>query len=349
MLSKILLTLTLLSLTTGAFAAEAKKDAKKEEKKSEVKVEVPKKEEPKKEEPKKEEPKKEEPKKEMTFLERFSLNYHGEFGFLRDDNNDFTNYSSLQNPSIGFKILKNLSFNSSLEWRTSDKPNYSVYSANRFYRALFSLSLTNVLTEKEDGLKLDLGIARRYFDRSHPAGLKTYGNNRFNFTMSKSWGDNNGSLFVQYLENDPKTLSGTDASSDNTWRRTIELIPTINLQLTDKLTFTSTDDINYTSAWFSGHNDDNYFSHEWSFAVLTYKFNDILSSYCQFKYTYIPNFSGSDPYELYEYYIGTSYSFTPNFTVTGEIGSWIMSNQDNKTISDNILKPQVYVYIDAAF
>ncbi len=348
MLSKILLTLAFLSLTSGAFAAEAKKDAKKEEKKSEVKAET-KTEEVKKEEPKKEEPKKEEPKKDMTFLERFSLNYHGEFGFLRDSNDDITHYQSLQNPSIGYKILKNLSFTSSLEWRMTDKPSNGVYNANRFYRALFSLSLTNVLTEKEDGFRLDLGVARRYLDRSHPSGLKTYGNNRYNFTVSKSWGENNGSLFVQYLENDPKTLSGTSAANDNTWRRTVELIPTVNLQLTDKLSFTSTDDINYTWAWFSGHPNDTSLTHEWSFAVFTYRFSDIVSSYLQLKYNHITDFTSNDNTDNFEYYIGTSYSVTPKLTVTGEIGAEFMNNTDTKTFSDRTLKPEVFVYIDASF
>jgi predicted porin len=323
MLSRFLLLLAVLGLTSAtAFGAdEVKTEAKKEEVK--------------------------------TWKDNLSLSYHGEFGFMRDNSGegDLKDFFQFHNPTVGYKLMKNLSFSSSWEFRYADHTRAKF--VNRFYRALFSLSMTNVLTEKEDGIKLDLGVARRYMDRTAVPG--TYGNNRYNFTLTKSWGDNNASLFVQYLENDPKTLSGTNAATDSTWRRTIEFIPTVNLQLTDKLSFTSTDDINITSPWFGGHADDSTLTHEWSFAVFTYKFTDIVSSYLQLKYNHITDFSaqtdkaGVDSADNFEYYLGTSYSVTPKVTLTAEVGSEFLTNQDEKTISNKLKKPEFVLYVDASF
>lgn len=294
-----------------------------------------------------------------TWKDKLILSFHGEFGVHRDKGQYKTEtekldyFSEFYNPTIGWKLTDNLTLSSTYEFKYAGKPLATF--PNRFYRALISLSKTNVLTEKEYGFELDSGIARRYFDRE--VNPSTYGNNRFNLTVTKNWDKNNISLFVQYLENDPKSTRGfnpdTKAVEDDTdtWRRGYEIIPTINLQLTDKLSYTLTDDINIMTPWYGGTMNADTISHEFSFAVFTYKFNDLFSTYLQLKYDRSPvGFSAPQVKEDCRYYIGATYSITPKITTTFEIGSAFLSSDDNdKTFAHTWKKPEATVYLDAAF
>lgn len=329
MFSKLLLTAVTLGVVSNAFAAEEAK-----------KVETVK-----------------------TWKDKLILSFHGEFGITRKDSttddNVMTNpnnngegkslgklkdFTQFYNPAIGYKLTDSITFSSSWEFRYADHTGRPKFT-NRFYRALFSLSKSNILTEKEYGFQLDAGIARRYFDRK--AVPSTYGNDRINMTLTKNFDKNNVSLFLQYLTNDPK-----NASSNETWRRGYEIIPTANLQLTDKLSLTITDDININTPWTAGKTiNDVTISHEFNFAVFTYKVNDLVSSYLQLKYNYLQyGFYNPGTFEDYEYYIGASYSVTPKITLTAEMGSSIFEAHDSKSgTSEKLKKPEFTLYVDASF
>jgi hypothetical protein len=327
MLSKLLLTLAIAASFSSAFAAEEAKPAD---------------------------------SKPKTWKDKLILSYHGEFGIVRQDSNianrgqygnaegDLKDFTHFHNPTLGYKLTDTLTLSSSYEFRYADHTGRPKFT-NRFYRALLSLSKSKILTEQEYGFQLDAGIARRYFDRI--SNRTTYGNDRVNVTLTKNWGNNNASLFVQYLANDPKNVTSTE-----TWRRGYEFIPTVNLQLTDKLSFTATDDINFNTPWYGNVNYNKEFtmSHEFNFGVFTYKHNDIVSSYLQLKYNYADtgfnNTGDRMTSEDYDYYVGVAYSVTPKITLTGEMGSVLFETHDKKSgFSNKATKPEFTLYVDAAF
>jgi hypothetical protein len=292
-----------------------------------------------------------------TWKDKLILSYHGEFGFVRKDSTptdangidalgDLSDFTQFHMPTIGYKLTDSVTLTSTYEFRFADHKGRPKF-ANRFYRALLSLSKTNMLTEKEYGFQLYGGIARRYFDRTAVKG--TYGNNRVNLTFTKNFDKNNASLFLQYLENDPKSFTGSDASTDTTWRRGLEIIPTINIQLTDKLSYSATDDINLMTTWYSGHPNDEFWNHEFYFANFSYKENEKLSAYFQLKYNHVNDESFGARSDDFVYFIGTAFSVTPKLTVTAEMGSQFMVGSDNKLFSEALSKPEFTLYLDAAF
>jgi hypothetical protein len=291
-----------------------------------------------------------------TWKDKLILSYHGEFGFVRKDTTpgdqaidslgDLSDFTAFHYPTLGYKLTDSVTLTSTYEFRYADHP-FRPKFANRFYRALLSLTKTNMLTEKEYGFQLDGGLARRYMDRT--AVKSTYGNNRVNVTFTKNIDKNNASLFLQYLENDPKSFTGNNASTDATWRRGLEIIPTINLQLTDKLSYSATDDINLMTTWYSGHPNDDFWNHEFYFANFTYKENDKFSTYFQLKYNHVNDESFSARMDDFVYFVGAAYSITPKLTITAEMGSEFMVGSDNKLFSEALSKPEFTLYVDAAF
>lgn len=298
--------------------------------------------------------------KKLSLLERFSFTYHGEFGLVRKDSTTDDNVygnaegklkdiTHFHNPTIGFKLSDTVKLSTSFEFRYADHEGRPKFT-NRFYRALVSLTKSKILTEQDYGFQLDAGIARRYFDRvSVPS---TYGNDRVNVTLTKTWGENNASLFLQYLANDPKLpVTAATSAMYGQWRRGYEVIPTLNLQLTDKLSYTFTDDINYNTPWYGNVTTDGTWSHELNFAVLTYKLNDQISPYLQLKYNYADaGFTSVGTSEDYDYYVGVTLNLTPKISVTGEMGSVLFESHDGKSgFSNKATKPEFTLYVDASF
>lgn len=281
--------------------------------------------------------------------EHFSASYHGEFYFTRKDvdsanvdDHAIQNITAMHNPTVIYKINK--------DWQTlataEFKYNYSSGSptgtfVNDYHRSLFTLTRKNILVEKERGIQLDAGIGRRdYNTRTTPS---IYGNNRIFTTISKTYGKNSGSLFVQYLYNNPKNSVAT------TWKHGLEIIPTINLQLTEKLSYLFNDDINFNTPKFDNTAREFSMSHEMNLAYLNYQWNDKISTYYQFKYYHTETFTNApaDKDDYFEHYAGVAYAFNPKFTATLEVGSELIHARDSRDLfSKKAQYPELALYLD---
>lgn len=304
MLSKMLLTITAIALFGNAWADDAKTEAP----------------------------------------SNLGISYHGEYYILRDSTlNSLTDTRTMHSPTVSYKLPMDMKVTLSSEFKYSKSA--SAAWPNRLYRALLSFSKSNILTEKEFGFKVDAGVARRYFDiqSQNNAAIRTYGNNRVNVTISKTFGENNASLFAQILQNDTKV-----DNIDN-WEYALELIPTINLQLTSDLSFTFTDDININTAENSGVKNSVKMSHEASFAVLTYKLNDLYSVYLQPKWNHDGDFQTDSTSDNLESYLGLTHTLSPKASATAELGWTLMESHDGKFFSDKKKYPELAFYLDVAF
>lgn len=290
--------------------------------------------------------------------EKFSASYHGEFYAIRRDvdsadkkNHDIQDIKIMHNPTIIYKPTQNWQALLTAEFKYTDQPS-SVGGAtypNDFYRALFTVTRKNLLVEKEKGIQLDAGIGRRQFNTGSDQApgakyaLASYGNNRIFTTIKKSFGKNNTSLFLQYLKNDYKVSSAT------TWNESLEIIPTINLQLTEKLSYLFNDDINIMFPKANNTARDFSTTHEMNFAYLTYQWNDKISTYYQFKYYHSENFTKAPRSEddYFEHYIGATYAFNPKASLTFETGSEIFHARDGKDFfSKKAHHPEFALYAD---
>ncbi|MDO9180909.1 MAG: hypothetical protein Q7U04_00810 [Bacteriovorax sp.] len=298
----------------------------------------------------------------LTYVkDHFSANYHGEYYLKRRDTestnenlHDIQDLKILHSPTIIYKPVTNWQVMASAEFKYSDQPPAvaDVDYPNTFYRALFTLTRKNILTEKEHGIQLDAGIGRRQFNTGreqreitgkYPLG--SYGNNRIFTTLTKTEGKHNASLFVQYLHNDYKKSSVT------TWGHALEIIPTITLQLTDKLSYLFNDDINLYIPKDSSNARSVKSTHEMSLAFITYQWTEKFSNYYQFKYYHNENFTQAfgtqDDY--LEHYIGFAYAYTPKAILTLEIGNEVAHARDGKDFFSNKAKyPEVAFYLDLA-
>ncbi len=282
----------------------------------------------------------------------FSASYHGEYYFTRkdvssanEDDHDIQDLKIMHNPTIIYRPFTNYKLLVTSEFKYTDAAAKGTF-INRHYRSLVLLSRENILTEKENGIKMDVAIGRRIFDRNHGAA-SSYGNSRINTSLSKKFGDNlSTSLLVQYLGNDPVKRKVTAS----TWKHSLELIPSFTWQITDKLSYFFNDDFVLNTARDTNQAKEFDFSHEMNIGVVSYQFNDKNSSYFQFKYLH---FSGAAFQEAtnvddwFEYYIGHTYSFTPKFSVTGEVGSKIFGAKDGRDFFANEVKyPEFALYLD---
>lgn len=284
--------------------------------------------------------------------DKIELSYHGEYAFVHGATNQLTDHNFLHIPTLGFKFAKDWKFTASAEFKytDSDTPKYP----NRFYRALYSISRENLLTEKEHGIKLDSGVARRVFDRRTMPG--TFGNDRVFINLSRGIpggiGKNTASLLAQYLFNDPKNLDA------NTWKHGVELIPAVNLVFTDKFTFSLQDDINYNSSYYTNNPKKYSIAHE-AYSTFTYKKSDFVSPYFQFKYVHGDGYAATSTKanpagtplmsDTLLYYIGAGYSMTPKLSLTPEIGTEIFTSSDRKDLSDRFKYVDFTFYVDYSF
>jgi hypothetical protein len=314
MFSKIFITILALTISVASFGADEK--AKPTEKKE---AEAP-----------------------PTFLkyvkDAFAFSYHGEYYYSHnEEDNKLRDFDQLHSPTLSYKFAKDWKFVSSAEFKYSDHNRNGF--PNRFFRGLFSLNRDNILNEKDHGVKLELGVARRVFDEKTVAS--SHGNTRLtsNFSKALSWGNgkHTASLFAQYMYNDPKVFDA------KTWKHDIELIPVLNLQLIDVLSLSLLDDIVMSSAYEKTPRSVS-ISHE-AYATLTYKVNDKISSYLQFKHTHGEDFSnpGSNTFECF---IGGSYAFTPKIALSPELGTTMFESNDPNFFSNKFKYVNLALYLD---
>lgn len=282
----------------------------------------------------------------------FSASYHGEYSFTRKDisstneaDHDIQDLKIMHNPTVVYRPSANLKLLVTSEFKYTDAAAKGTF-VNRYYRSLVLLTRENVLTEKDNGIKLDFTLGRRLNDRNHGTA-KSYGNNRVNVSMSKKFGEKlSTSLLAQYLSNDP-VHSQVDAS---TWRHSFEFIPSFTWQITDKISYFFNDDIIISSAYISNDHQNIEISHEMNIGVVTYQFNDQNSAYFQLKYVHASanNFAiAQNTIDTFDYYIGHTYTFNPKLSLTSEMGSNLVSSRDGRDFLANAAKyPEFALYLD---
>ena len=279
--------------------------------------------------------------------EKFELSYHGEYYAVHGATDQLTDHSSLHMPILTYKFAKNWKFTGLAEFKYTDSGTAGY--PNRFYRALYTITRENLLTEKDHGITMNVGIARRVMDRkSSPSG---FGNNRIFANFSRSIpggsGKNTASLLTQYLHNDPKNLSAT------TWKHGIELIPAVNLQLTDKLSYSLQDDINYMTSYYTNNPRKASLTHE-AYSTFTYKKSDLVSPYFQLRYVHGDSFNAPaepGPYmsDTLTYFIGAGFAMTSKLTLTPEIGTDIFASSDGKSLANKFKYIDLALYVDYSF
>lgn len=282
----------------------------------------------------------------------FGASYHGEYYFFRkdifstnEDDHKIQDFAYMHNPTITYRPIKNVKFLVTSEFKYIDNGNKGTF-INRHYRSLVSLTKENVLVEKEDGLKLDVGIARRVFDRNH--GLAgSYGNSRVNASIGKKLSDSlTTSTMVQYMANDP----AKGKIGPNTWKHAFNLLPSLTWKISDKITYFFNDDFVIYTPWHKDTYDSVYLFHEMNIAYITYQFDDKNSTYFQYKYLRVPGAGFSAQPNVddhFEYYIGYGHNITPKVTVTAEVGSTIFKAQDGRDFfAKNVKYPEFALYLD---
>lgn len=315
----------------------------------------------KKEEAKKEEPKKEEAKLTTSqevvkyMKDHFSAMYHGEYYFVRRDvdsanveDHKIKDFNVMHNPTLIYNPTKNWQVLSTAEFKYSDQPDVvGPAYPNTFYRALFTVTRKNILTEKENGVQVDAGIGRRVFNAG-VAGLPL-GNDRVFTTLTKNFGKHNTSLFLQYLYDDVKQ------SKASTWKHSLEVIPSFTLQLTSKLSYLFNDDIIINTPKYSNRQHDVTWSHEMNVGYVNYQWNDKINTYYQLKYYHTDAFDQPTNATQHlnsdwmENYAGVGYAFTPKITLTGEVGMEIIRSGDHRDVfGTKAAYPQFALYLDAS-
>jgi len=287
--------------------------------------------------------------------DHFSASYHGEYYFQRrmddffatnDENNkDIQDIRYMHNPTVIYKPTKNWQVLATSEFKYTDAPAAQRGSfVNDYYRSLFTVTRKGIMNEKEYGFNLDAGVGRRDFNTR--VASSSYGNYRAFSTISKTFGKHNGSLFVQYLFNDPKNVK-----SASQWKHGLELIPTVNLQLTDKLSYLFNDDIVINSSYLDTNARDFYVSHEMNLAYVNYQWTDKISTYYQLKYYHTEDFSKAfqSKDDFMEHYAGVGYAVTPKITITAEVGNEIIHAHDRRDFfGQKAAYPEFALYLDAA-
>lgn len=302
----------------------------------------------------------------------FSASYHGEYYFTRradlylsaehdqdpttvpnEDDEKVQDLKIMHNPTIIYRPMTNWKLLATSEFKYTDAdPDHAGSFTNRHYRSLVLLTRENVLTEKEHGIKMDIGIGRRIFDRNH-GKMSSYGNSRVNASLSKKFGDKlSTSMLVQYLANDP----AKGRIGNTTWKHSLELIPSFTWQITDKLSYFFNDDFILNTPWQHDTPKDFDISHEMNIGFVSYQWDDKNSSYFQFKYLHVstrPFQSVSNPVgsavinDWFEYYIGHTHSFTPKLSLTGEVGSRIFAGNDKQDFfAREVAYPEFALYLD---
>ena len=283
---------------------------------------------------------------------KFSASYHGEFSFTRkgiesvnEADRDLQDLRIMHNPTVIYRPIPNVKLLATSEFKYTDAEAKGTF-INRHFRSLVLLTRENVLTEVDNGIKLDLGIGRRINDRNHGAAT-SYGNSRITSSLSKKFSDKlSTAVYAQYLLNDPVLAK----IKRTTWKQGLNVIPSFTFQITEKLSYFFNDDFTIYTPRFNDNAKDVDMSHDMNVGVLSYQFNDKNSSYFQLKYVRSANESFQeieDTVEYTAYYIGHTYTVTPKLSVTGEIGSTLTSARDSRDFfAKDIKYPDVALYLD---
>ncbi|MFA6237752.1 MAG: hypothetical protein WC635_10530 [Bacteriovorax sp.] len=290
----------------------------------------------------------------------FSASYHGEvYGVRRDTESESANdrnvkdFKIMHNPTLIYKPVENWQALATAEFKYSDQAaeNAGADYPNGFYRGLLTLTRKNILTEKENGLKMDLGIGRRQFStgpKQQSGGdyaLSSYGNNRVFSTLSKTLGRADTSVFLQYLHNDYKKATAS------TWKHSAEIIPTINVPITTNLSYLFNDDIVINTPKYDNTDRAFSISHEMNLAYVTYTWSDKISTYYQLKFLHSENFTNDfqSQDDSFAHYTGMTYAFTPKNSVTAEVGSELAHARDGRDgFSKKVAYPELALYLDFA-
>ncbi|MGZ3787689.1 MAG: hypothetical protein ACXVLQ_04160 [Bacteriovorax sp.] len=290
----------------------------------------------------------------------FSASYHGEiYGVRRDiesanaKNRDVSDFKIMHNPTLIYKPTEDWQVLATGEFKFSDQPkeNAGATYPNGFYRGLLTLTRKNILTEKENGIKMEAGIGRRQFNTGSKQqlggdyALPSYGNNRVFTTLSKKLGRADTSLFLQYLHNDYKK------SSKTTWNHGAEIIPSINVPITANLSYLFNDDIVINAPKFKNTDRALAITHEMNIGYFTYQWNDKISTYYQLKYLHLENFTNNfqSQDDWFEHYTGVTYAITPKNSVTFEVGSELAHARDGRDgFSKKVSYPELALYLDFA-
>ena len=282
-----------------------------------------------------------------------TVSYHGEYLFRRPDiyspnsaDHGIKDFYWMHNPTIIYRPIENWRILATSEFKYFDSGVAGSY-INRHYRSLFSITRENILTEDKNGVKMDIGVARRQFDKEFPGSA--HGNWRLVTNFKKTFNPNfSTSLLAQYLYNDPKNAQKT---AGNMWNHSVELIPSFSWQITEKLSWFFNDDIVINTPRNSGQAEKIDISHEMNIAFLSYQFNDKHSAYFQYKYLHFTKKSFQEAFrnkmDWFDYYIGHTYAITPKVSFTTEIGSTMFKGGDGKDFfAKNIKYPELYFYFD---
>lgn len=290
----------------------------------------------------------------------FSASYHGEiYGVRRDvesknaKDRSVNDLKMMHNPTLVYKPIENTQILATAEFKYSNQPKESAGATypNGFYRGLLTATRQNILTEKENGIKMDVGVGRRQFSTGSKQqvggdyALPSYGNNRAFTTLSKKLGRAETSLFLQYLHNDYKKASKT------TWKHGAEIIPTINVPITANLTYLFNDDININTPKYKNTDRALSITHEMNAGYFTYQWNDKISTYYQLKYYHTENFTNAfqSQDDWFEHYTGMTFAINPKNSVTFEVGSEIAHARDGRDgFSKKISYPELALYLDFA-
>ena len=286
------------------------------------------------------------PREDYVYLkEKLKLSLHAEFGLSHEtesqkEPNKLNNFTQFYLPSIGWNFKKDFSLVASSELKYASVDGTGGFP-NRYYRGLITLTKSEVLSEKDDGVKLNIAFARRYFDQiSFPSA---YGNSRFIAIFGKTIGRASLLLPITYLQNDPKSTANLEL-----WRHTLELTPDLNFKVSDKLTLGINDDLLITTPWDNSTLHKTTINHE-SYGTATYQFTDMFSGYGQYHYVHTQNFNDNESTDSLGYLVGAGVNTAKNTTVTFEMGSVLLASSDRKTFAQSWNKPDFTVYFDWAF
>jgi len=284
-------------------------------------------------------------KKALNYIkEKFSASFHGELNFMRrDSESDDSSVNKIQdlgvmyNPTINYAPTENWKLSATAEFKYIDHEVDADWS-NSFYRALFTLTRKNILTEKENRLYLDAGIARRQYNTGDVP--LNYGNNRVFVNLSKKINKHEAGLNITYLKNDPKN------PTDSTWEDIIELIPQFTYQFNEKLSLISYDDINYFLPRSSNTPKKSKLLHELN-GILNYQWNDKFGSYYQLQYNHLETFTNSPKTDYFVNVIGASFTLNPKVAFTAELSSNLFRHNDGKNLfAKDAAKPDIGLYVD---
>ncbi len=191
-------------------------------------------------------------------------------------------------------------------------------------RGLVTAMVNNVLTEEHNGLKLDLGYVRRIFNQTTNPG--NYGNHRLRAYVSKKVNDSlNFSVNNDFMYSARNTWSPVNTSEredpTSIWKFLYNPISTVNLTLSEKLSFTFYYDWNL----YYYHKDYNDI-HRVDFVsenshILTYTINDTYSAGSNFKYSHSISRSG-DPSQSFEFAPFVSKNLTDKISLSFEV-NWL--------------------------